>query len=88
MVRLDHRLIFAVRRFINEANNHGLDEMILAYERAVDLHNKRSDERDVYQIGPELALRNYVMEQNDRSIQRRTHEAKELARRAGERLKK
>jgi hypothetical protein len=82
MVRLDLRLIQAARRHITGANVHRVKEMIFAYEQAVDLHNRKSRGYEHYRIGPELRLRNFVMEQQAEEIHRRTADAIDRAEQA------
>src|SRR5262249_11347040 len=72
MVRLDHQLLFAVRKMFNGANVHRLKELIFAYEQAVDLHNRHAPTHEVYRIQSELELRNFVCVCHEAEIARRT----------------
>ena len=71
MVRLDTQLLFRARRLFNGGNAH-LNEMILAYEQAVDLYNRHSQGHEVYRIQSEARLRQSVFESEGEDIFRRT----------------
>jgi hypothetical protein len=60
MVRLDHGLIRSARRLITGANIHRAKEMIIVYEQAVLLHNKKSPGHVVYQNKYERQLRDFT----------------------------
>ena len=60
MVQLDKDLLFAADRIIDGANVHELNEMIVAYKHAVDLHNSGWRGHEKYQHQYELRLRIYV----------------------------
>jgi hypothetical protein len=60
MVKLDTQLLFAAHRIIDGANVHDVNEMIFAYEQAVDLHNRAWRGHEKYQHQYELRLRIYI----------------------------
>ena len=62
MVQLDAQLLFAARRLMSNTNPERIDEMILAYEQAVDLHNHQHSGHETYKRQPEQNLRAYVLD--------------------------
>jgi hypothetical protein len=78
---LDHQLIRDARRFMTGADVHRVKEMIIAYEQAVDLHNRQWSGHEVYQIQSELQLRNYVFEHRMEELKRKNVRAVKLAER-------
>jgi len=79
MVRLDTQLLFNACRLFDAENMDYLKEMILAYEQAVDLHNRCCPTHEIYQIRSEARLRKYVLESRLEDLQRLTISAIELA---------
>jgi len=61
MVRLDEKLLFDARHSIDASNVHRLNEMVLAYQQAVELHNAQSKGHEQYDQVHELQLRSYVV---------------------------
>ena len=82
MVYLDHQLLDYARRLANGANVHRITEMIVAYEQAVDLHNRQCPDHEVYRIQSEARLRVYVHRLEKEEVQRKTFIAVELAKKA------
>ena len=79
MLKIDAQLLTNIRRLIDEANGHLVNEMIFAYEQAVDLHNRRWPKHEIYQIQSEMWLRSYVRQRQDETIRRQTIAANKLA---------
>ena len=62
MVLLDAQLLIDTRRLMNTMNSERITEMMLAYERAVDLHNHQHTGHETYKSRPEQNLRAYVLD--------------------------
>ena len=82
MVQLDRGLLIEARRLIDAANGHRLKEMILVYEQAVDLHNRRYPGHETYRMQSELRLRKYVLHRQTENIRQLKNSAVECAERA------
>jgi hypothetical protein len=72
MVQLDHQLLFNARRMINPFTGDHLEEMIVAYEQAVDHHNRDYTMDRIYRIQSEVRLRSYVRAYQDAELRDRT----------------
>jgi hypothetical protein len=84
MVILDIQLLSAAHRLLdetnlNKTNRHRLVELVLAYVKAVDLHNRQCPTHEIYRIQSEMRLRQYVLACHDEDRQKRTTEAIERA---------
>ncbi|HME99921.1 MAG TPA: hypothetical protein VKK06_08570 [Terriglobia bacterium] len=82
MVRLDQKLLFEARSLCNGENGNRLQELISAYEKAVNLHNRNCPRHEVYQMQSESRLRRYVRNSQGADIHGKTLIAKNLARNA------
>jgi len=82
MVRLDQRLLCDARSLCNGKNVRRLQELISAYEQAVDLHNRNCPRHEVYQMQSESHLRRHVRNSQSADIHGKTVIAKNLARNA------
>jgi len=82
MVRLDQKLLFEARSLCNGENGNRLQELISAYEKAVNLHNRNCTRHEVYQMQSESRLRRYVRNSQGADIHGKTLIAKNLARNA------
>ena len=82
MVELDTRLLSDACQLLNESNMHRLGAMLLAYEEAVDFHNRQRPTHEIYRMQSELRLRDYVSRCQDEDRQKRTLAAIERANKA------
>jgi hypothetical protein len=62
MVSLDRRLLRDARHYITGINIHSVKRMMLAYERAVTLHNSGGSSHQFYADRNELKLRRFVFD--------------------------
>jgi hypothetical protein len=61
MVRLDEKLLLDASRCVDGTNVHLLQELMFAYERAVELHSAHTQGHGRYDSIHELRLRSYVV---------------------------